>query len=492
MTKMHSTYRMLILFVALFGSSTCTWATVRNVDVAAGVDTGACDLAACQTIQYTVSQSLAGDTVRIAAGTYLENSITIAVDLNIVGEGALTTDIDAQGGGPIFAINANNVLIDKLTLRNGDAGVGSGGAIALNTGNLIILRSQLLDNRALVGGAIADSSNGQLLVLLSTLRGNTSSATGGAIACLSCGSFNASVDLIWTHVIENAAGSLGGALYVDQATGPVLVWLSGLTHNNADVGGAVHVAYSELHVLDSEVSNNEADNGDGGAIYDSGVVNIERSTLAFNTASASGGAVAAYGNAGLFSSNSTFSQNNALCAGGFYLQSNFGVGPTVVVGTATFYDNESTFPGCPQHISNGASTLEIYNSIIDSGLSIGGVVQPACIAAFPPTGGSTNRIVDTSCDTGAVDFNLGPVTGLDTRLGYNGGLTRTHTLIYRPFGLNPVVSNAIDTGKNAACLNPWTGAALVVDQRGKLRPVDHVPILLGGVPSCDIGAVELQ
>lgn len=65
-------------------------------------------------------------------------------------------------------------------------------------------------------------------------------------------------------------------------------------------------------------------------------------------------------------------------------------------------------------------------------------------------------------------------------LAFNGGPTRTHDL-------DPT-SNAIDAGRNGACLNPWTLLPLTMDQRGQPRPVDF----LGGGAVCDIGAVEKQ
>lgn len=459
---------------------------VRYVDPTTGIDAGLCDVTACQTIQYAISQAVAGDTVQLAAGTYFESGITISIDLNIVGAGALSTEIDGSASGPIFTVNANNVLIDKVTLRNGDAGANFGGAILFNSGNLFILRSRLLENSALGGGAIANYSSGHLVIFLSALQRNNSSATGGAIACFSCG-IDGGVDIILSAMTNNAAGSSGGALYVDASltgSGPVVVWLSGLLRNNAAQAGAIYAYGSRIDVLDSEVSKNDADSGDGGGIYNAGVVNIERSTLAYNTASQVGGAITAYGSAELYSFNNTFSQNEAACAGGLYLTQNFGVGPVVLIGSTTFYGNEATFSGCPQHISNSASILDISNTIIDGGLVVGGVLQPACAGSFASATGTHNRFVDTTCDNGVADFNLGPVTGLDANLAFNGGPTRTHNLIYQPWGLNPVVSNAIDSGENAFCP--------AIDQHANTRPVDHVPVVLGVAPQCDIGAVELQ
>jgi hypothetical protein len=101
-------------------------------------------------------------------------------------------------------------------------------------------------------------------------------------------------------------------------------------------------------------------------------------------------------------------------------------------------------------------------------------------------GRQREAIIGASSATVVVDGSangptLGAVTGLDPVLAYNGGPTRTHLI-------DPA-SNAVEAGRNAACLNPATGLPLTIDQRGLTRPVDFD---LNGVATCDLGAVELQ
>jgi hypothetical protein len=143
------------------------------------------------------------------------------------------------------------------------------------------------------------------------------------------------------------------------------------------------------------------------------------------------------------------------------------------MGTSTFFGNVSAIGFCGDHFQSAASSLELYNSIVEGGFGIN------CNAAM--NGGAHNLIDDATCDSGAANFNLGAVTLLDPVLAYNGGPSRTHLI-------DPA-SNAVDAGRNAACLNPANGAPLVMDQRGQTRPVDFT---LTGVATCDIGAVELQ
>lgn len=227
------------------------------------------------------------------------------------------------------------------------------------------------------------------------------------------------------------------------------------------------------------MAENEADTLDGGAISIGGTLNIERSTLAENTAVNQGGAVYMAGNGAFASGNSTYSGNSALCGGAVALFPNFGPGADVLMGTSTFFNNESTFPGCAEHIFGGWNSFGLYNSIVANDLTGGAVFDPYCSGAL--TDGNHNLIDDNSCDTALATFNLGPVTDLDFNLAYNGGLSRTHMLL--------PASNAVDAGRNAACLNPATGAPLAFDQRAQPRPVDYDG---NGVAECDIGAVELQ
>ena len=441
----------------------------------AGIDVGACvdPLNPCQTISYALTQAAAGDDINLAAGVYNETNLNIPFGVNILGANALTTTIDAQAAGRIFSISAGPVFIDRVTLTNGDAGFTNGGAIELTGGDLVVTRSRLLSNEALVGGAIAAASgSGSVNVILSTVRENNGSAGGGGIWCDGC----AGVNVAFSNMAYNTAGGLGGAINAFGTA--VFTTFSRLAHNNADGGGGIYANFSEVHVLDSELNNNDADALDGGALNIGGDLNIERSALVANIAAVGGGAVYLAGAGGFASANSTYSGNSAMCGGALLLFFNFGPGADVLIGTSTFANNEATFPNCGEHIFGGWNTFGLYNSIVANDPSVG-ALDPLCSTAM--TAGTNNLIDDASCDTGGATFNLGAVVDLDYTLAYNGGLTRTHDIL--------PTSNAVDGGRNPACLNPAYGTPLVVDQRGRPRPIDYNS---DGVADCDIGSVELQ
>jgi hypothetical protein len=452
----------------------------RYVDPAGANAVGCSDPAnPCQTIAYAITQAVAGDTIRLMANgpgvtTFFENNLTIPVDLIIRGDGAFRTEIDAQDLDRIFNIDSTMTVIDGVTLRNGNAGFNNGGAIELNTGDLFVIRSRFLDNESnAAGGAIAaDADAGEIYISFSTLRGNRSSSSGGAVWCDEC----TGVNLLFNNIVDNLAGGLGGAIYAWGTE--VLASTSYISRNTADGGGGIYGNYALVQVLDSEMTANAADTLDGGAISTAGTLNIQRSTLADNTAANQGGAVYMVGDGGFASGNTTFSGNNALCGGGIALNVNFGPGADVLVGTSTFVDNDSTFPGCAEHIFGGWNSFELYNSILANDPA-GGPYDPYCSSIL--SDGTNNLIDDASCDTGGATFNLGVVSNIDFNLAYNGGISRTHNLLSG--------SNAIDAGFNPACLNPWTGAPLVMDQRTQTRPVDSDG---SGIAECDIGSVELQ
>jgi uncharacterized repeat protein (TIGR01451 family) len=87
----------------------------------AGTDSGDCSLQAspCQTIAYAVAQSVAADTINIAAGTYIAPLTIVTDGLQLVGEDPgnkpLLTRISGGTNQPLMVINgAKNVRVENL------------------------------------------------------------------------------------------------------------------------------------------------------------------------------------------------------------------------------------------------------------------------------------------------------------------------------------------------------------------------------------------
>jgi len=106
----------LLIFVLVPG--TLAAGTNRYVNTT-GTDAGDCSVSACATIGYALSQSSSGDTINVAAGTYIESALTISVDVTIIGAGEASTIIDgstATAANNFINITATNVSISNLTV----------------------------------------------------------------------------------------------------------------------------------------------------------------------------------------------------------------------------------------------------------------------------------------------------------------------------------------------------------------------------------------
>jgi len=75
-----------------------------------GNDVGDCTVDPCRTIGYAIGQSVSGDTIKIAAGTYTER---VAVDrsLSFRGAGAASTIIDGSKGRRVMMIRSRSASL---------------------------------------------------------------------------------------------------------------------------------------------------------------------------------------------------------------------------------------------------------------------------------------------------------------------------------------------------------------------------------------------
>src|SRR5881628_3807323 len=78
------------------------------------------------TIQAGIDAAVNGDTVSIAADTYLEHNIDLhGKAITVRGAGSATTVVDAQQLGRGFVV-LSGALLQGLTIRNGKAADGGG------------------------------------------------------------------------------------------------------------------------------------------------------------------------------------------------------------------------------------------------------------------------------------------------------------------------------------------------------------------------------
>jgi predicted outer membrane repeat protein len=389
-------------------------------------------------------------------------------------------------GGAILANAGTRLNLDNVSIRNSLAST-SGGAIATFANvNLDIANSRFQNNLAANGGAIAtraivnitgstftnnNASGGQggaiqsyeqnLTVTASTFSSNGASE-GGAI-------FKSAAVLSITEssLDQNTSANNGGAIHVSSDVSRAVLESNYLRRNRANqLGGAVF-ALSEVFVFQSSFADNSA--REGGALSVTGTLDIRKSTLANNSATAFGGAVSLVASANrtpFFSYVTT--HNNTVTAGP-------GADFEIVANVFRSVDiNNSTLMGASA--SSGGSSVHLTGPV---------AVQFRDTLIWPRTGTACFASPDGTLNTGGGNF--GPSNcGLNAADDFNFTIFSAFSLgefanyggahdSFLPLAASPVLERA------RSCANR--------DTRAKPSPVDGDG---NGSSLCDSGAVERQ
>ena len=226
---------------------------------------------AAGSIQGAFDVAVDGATIHVSGGTYYEHSLNMGgKQLSLVGQGAQSFPraiIDAGGAGPVMWFASGEgpeVIVDAVTLQNGDAS-SNGGGIEITGGSAPTIRD-------------------------STIRNCNAGMRGGGISITA-----ASPHLQDLIIVNNTAGLDGGGIAVmSSAEGPLIEGVS-LHANNAQRGGGIVVMDgSTVSMPACNLIGNSAFDGGGLQVSTGGVVNVTGGLIARNTASARGAAVNMY------------------------------------------------------------------------------------------------------------------------------------------------------------------------------------------------------
>jgi PASTA domain len=266
------------LLVVLFSAASAAMASTASWYVApVGSDANSCvdPDQPCATINGAIAKASAGDTVKVAVGTYTgTGNEVVLVDESVTLEGGWNADftsrtglstVDGQSARGGIRVASADARIERFLIENGrQAVVAPGGAsgIAVSGNGTGVLASLELDASTVRNSSPGGiSSDGPLTITNSTISGNSSNSnfTGGGITA----SFPGPAALTVTNstISGNTTYGNGGGILVSPIN-PATVQLSNVTvvDNHASSGGGVGLDYhaGTVHLRNSIVAGNSA------------------------------------------------------------------------------------------------------------------------------------------------------------------------------------------------------------------------------------------
>jgi uncharacterized repeat protein (TIGR01451 family) len=270
-----------IRYVSLAGQDSLVDETVGNPDPdAVDYKDNNCTqpgVAACRTIQQAIDQAVSDDLVKIDQGVYTD-VLTVTYKGQVISQTAFlnesvtlqggydrnnwdedpphhishTTTLDPQGQGrAIYVAEGVTATVDRLVIRNGDAGDMGGGPDEENAGgglynegaDLTLHANRIHSTAADLGGGLYHG-DGDLLLQNNLLYGTQAITAGGVLYA-----YEGTVVLQNDTLLGNQAGEDGGGVYVEAAH--LAITNTIFATNTAASGGAVYrSASADVPALD--------------------------------------------------------------------------------------------------------------------------------------------------------------------------------------------------------------------------------------------------
>eukprot|EP00741_Cyanophora_paradoxa_P018771 tig00021094_g18119.t1 len=355
-----------------------------------GADAAGCGrapAAPCQTLARGLAEAAAGDTVRLAPGTYLEVRLQPAVGrLTIEGTGASPADvvIDGEGRDRVMTLldGAAGARLRMLTLRGGKA--WTGGCLLLdmlrNTSTGVLLEDVAFEGCAATGPAPASTGGGPLPYV--------ANAGGGLYAAK-----GASPTL--RRVVFRACSAWlggGGAWFHDDSAAVLEDCL--FERNKADNfgGGIVPEGRSAIVVRRTRFVANESPYGGGGDSGTTSTARFEDCVFEDNFSAWSGGAFYHFGDDRITFVRTVFRRNRVRAGDGGAVAVTGSCAP--VYEDCTFLDNQSEKGGGGHVTMSGSSSLVVRRSTFRRSSSSQG-------GAFYNRGKTTTLLEDVEAEDGA-------------------------------------------------------------------------------------------
>jgi len=216
------------------------------------------------TIQAAIDAATAGDTVQVAAGTYIEN-ITLKDGVQVLGAGADVTTINGDRSGIVVTVHylGSATKLDGFTITNGKTDY-DGGGFSVWSSTLTISNNIITGNSATRNGGGIYASDSTLTINNNIVSGNTAGNggmfSGGGIYFVS----NTSGAITNNIITGNSATSLGGGICLDNSS-PTIANNS-VTGNSANNAGGIACLGASPRISNNNIVSNSC-YGYGGGIF---------------------------------------------------------------------------------------------------------------------------------------------------------------------------------------------------------------------------------
>lgn len=418
---------------------------------------------AYSSIQAAVDAAQGGDTVRVAAGAYVE-ILTVNKAISILGGytgpptwqrniTANVTILDAGDYGPAVSfLSGGPAYLEGITIKRGHVLMeqgGDGGGILINNTSPTISATIVMNNQAdSSGGGIAIHGGSPLLVR-TTVISNTARGGGGVLIA-----DGAAPTFVSATIVGNLADyALGGGLLVDSSSPTIDD--ADIRDNRAPEGGGLQVLGGGGLLSNSRISRNVAEFGSGGGVgLDGSTMTLDANTVMTNTARDQGGGLHITNTPSPNVTNNVIAANNASAGSGVYIISAV---PSIINNTIAHHSGDGIY-------IDAYSVPGISNTILTNN-------------------GFGLRLAPGPVVTEGIDYNLVWANGVN----YSGLPASPHDLSADPRFVAPASRNYHLLATSPAIDRAANAAAPGSDLDGDVRPLDGDG---NGSAIADIGADE--
>ncbi len=332
------------------------------------------------TIQAGIDSAKSGDTVLVAAGTYMENISFRGKSLSLrSSSGPGNTIIDGNQAGSVVTIGfpaGTDTVLEGFTVKNGLSMYGGG--LSLNAASPLVINNVFADNNALEGGGgIRCNAWSSPTIQNNGFIGNSSGIAGAGILCQE----HSSPLILGNSFFENHTGWSGGGINCWESDFPQII--QNIFHGNTagKRGGGARFSFCSGTMAGNLFLENSAHVGGGICCSNSDTSIITNNIIAGNKVTLDGGGISCGTSSTTLITNNTLFNNSALNSGGGI--SSYYNADTVVTNSVLWENHAAVGPEIRNWTTANPSSLLISHSLLKNGqASIH--VDPGCTLIWGP------------------------------------------------------------------------------------------------------------